>query len=493
MTMTNAQITADIMKVDVKLIEVFTVLNKHLQFQEAPQPFIDVELMTLFLLGKPTPSSTPIPIEVLNRNYINCIKDSQLPLPQTNLINKRGNQKDNDALSRSIEIHIKAIARGFKQTYLAEKAEEAKKRITHLLKGMKKTQQIDAHVVVGILRDTEIDNYTGEAKPLTFDKLYQNYYAVSNGLSLIETNLYQNELEQLLPSIQIHLDKLATSTFEESQAKQNFFSSLLEKTAGTLLYPIGQIYQRIEEIAHGENLTAHFTAFSMAAIAAWQGYVVGALIAASFLANPLLGAICTSLIATSATLATSSWGESLVHYAFNTRSATESSPLFSLTSRQENFLDSSGFDVKAIEEAIREYAVEFNQRPGDGLAFWKRSNQDIIDKIRTLKGGLENAEVTIRGKFFNLMKAEPEASPPQDLSIGKGQSEFFGQVTEVTATPITKQGVINAATHPTLFAEPPAHDFQGQDFKTEDFVDEQHYQQPSAFGPTPSAPMFNEF
>ena len=285
MSLTNAKITAEIETISEKFKCLLETMNESLQKNN--QAFIEPSKVIDCLLFSPNDPRTNIPkpltLAQLNLNYQSFITTNQLPL-STPLIKELSDQDDNRTLASNIQIHFLALASGFKEVYKASKTSEVNARITRLLEAMNHTQMvnkqplIEAGPFIKLLSDTGQTPLTGQTNTLSFASLDSNYAMLVNAqnfnlpISLIETSLLPADVESIMPGIMSHFDALAAPSLlnkHVTEPSYDLMLSLLEKTAATLLYPIGQTYLRMEELINGENLVANTAVLSIGAVAAW--------------------------------------------------------------------------------------------------------------------------------------------------------------------------------------------------------------------------------
>lgn len=221
----------------------------------------------------------------------------------------------------------------------------------------------------------------------------------------------------------------------------------------TLGYSAMQIFYRVDEIVHAEDMLANTGKLGVTAFAAWQGYMLGALLGAAYFANPLLGAICTAIIASAAGMALSKWGAELSHQATNTTSALSTDPRFCLSkSQKKRYKEDFGLNSDIADEALRECAIAIKNEPTNGLVFWQNPHAEIISLMRNIKTGNVAEQIIINDKLFDLtlpMKAQGQTV--ENNSIGKdglsnlNATEELPQAEVQSSTPIVTAVLIPRA------------------------------------------------
>lgn len=228
--------------------------------------------------------------------------------------------------------------------------------------------------------------------------------------------------------------------------------TLLIAAGGTLGYSVMQTYHRIEEILHGEDMLANTTKLSVTAFAAWQGYMLGISLGATYLANPLLGAICTAIIASAAGMKLSKWGAELAHQSTNTTSALAYDPRFCLTDNERYALIGKGYNPQMVEEAIRVIAIQIKKTPANGLKFWDNPHKPLIDLVRQLKQGYGYEILNFEGKCFDLMRrtAQAEVCAPPLYNVQPTKPIFYSD-SPPYAQPVSEGKTLATAVPPPQY------------------------------------------
>jgi len=215
-------------------------------------------------------------------------------------------------------------------------------------------------------------------------------------------------------------------------------------TAG---YSAMQTLYRADEIVHAEDMLANTAKLGVTALAAWQGYMLGAMLGAAFFANPLLGAICTAIIASAAGMAFSKWAVELAHQATNTTSAIGYDPRFCLSDSQVAYYEKSlGRNADVANEALRECAIAIKNEPTNGLVFWQNPHRPLINLMRNIKSGDVAEKIVINDKVFDLTL--PQKSLAQRAMFATKRSDYNPsqeKPTQAHAMPFTTKPVIATA------------------------------------------------
>ena len=389
MKLKNSDVTKIIETLTSDFREMLTTINKTSQrlhgYNIEPTAVIDQLLNT-------SDPQEPITIEQLNSNY-----QTIMGLPRHELlIEKTTDQDANQLIMQAAKIHLTAIAAGFVAYARKQEQEQAQQRAK-----AGRTRQAQPNVV------QHIHYHRGYRRDFFMDYLW---YQTIFGRNRYSSTPYYPEAPTT---------KKKKSDDEVSTAGLILGAVLVGAATATLGYSVMQTYYRIDEIIHNEDKMANIAKLTVTGFAAWQGFLVGTLIGATYFANPLLGAICTSIIASAAGMKLSKWGAQLVH-STNKDSALASDPRFCLTSSQAASLKSKGFDADVVQESLREIAIMIKTESTNGLKFWHNPHGPLITLMRELKSGYKNERLVLNGKTFELMAPNynisqefSEAHPPQ--------------------------------------------------------------------------------
>lgn len=182
---------------------------------------------------------------------------------------------------------------------------------------------------------------------------------------------------------------------------------MIGAAAVTIGYAVVESYKRCNEIINGEDILGNLTKLTVTGVAAWQGAIIGAMIGAAMFHNPILGAVCASVILAAVGMKLAKMVVSGYHSLTNDTSAIANDPRFCLSDKQSNKLFAQGYDPEVVKEAIREVGVLLKANNANGIMFWNQENSDrgnLVKLMRDLKAGFGYKDVVINGKSFNLMR-----------------------------------------------------------------------------------------
>jgi hypothetical protein len=105
-----------------------------------------------------------------------------------------------------------------------------------------------------------------------------------------------------------------------------------------------------------------------------------------------------------------------VQKAIPSESALDYDPRFCLSSSDISRLESKGYDVMAVSEAIREVAIAYDNvhKTASSFTFWSEDNREkatLTDLLRLLKSGLVCEQFEFNQKMFSLKQEIPTAIP----------------------------------------------------------------------------------
>ena len=369
MALTNADVTSVIEKLTVDFRVMLENLNttsmRNHNYRIEPTVVIDQ-----LLYHSNQANNIPLTVSQLNQNYRTIMALSS----NEELIKKDTNLSNNSTIMQSAVIHLTAIAAGFK----AYADEQQLKLQQENMSRAAKPKQVHIHHHHGYRRDYFMDY-------LWYQTLFgRDIYSPSYPA---QPTTKPNKKDE---------NKVSTAGILLAVA-------LVGSATTTLGYSIMQTYYRIEEILHNEDKLANIGKLTITAFAAWQGFLVGSLIGATYFANPLLGAVCTSIIASAAGMKLGKWSMELAHSSSKSDSALDYDPRFILSNSEYLKLADKGFAPNSVNEAIREVASMIKAQSANGLKFWHNPHGPLIDLMRELKSGYQYERLVINGKAFELM------------------------------------------------------------------------------------------
>lgn len=203
---------------------------------------------------------------------------------------------------------------------------------------------------------------------------------------------------------------------DENNAAQIILATLVVAAAVIAsLYVAIEAGRCIDQLAHAEDIFGNMCRLAMTAFGGALGVGSGLLFGASVLSMPILGAVCGCLVFSGLAIAASKKIIAAVHTATNDASALAYDPRFCLSEKEAAYLDSQGYDVFAVREAIRALAIVYDdaRKNAGTLMFWGAGNREkaaCIDDIRLLKQGwdINQKTITIGTKQFDLNKVDVE-------------------------------------------------------------------------------------
>src|SRR5690606_159131 len=151
-----------------------------------------------------------------------------------------------------------------------------------------------------------------------------------------------------------------------------------------------QALRSFDEMIHNENMLANISKLGAVGAAAISGAFIGMLIGASAFAMPVVGAILTAAIAAGVSFKLATMIHKHLQKSETTFSAIDGDNRFKLIESEWRNLEAQGFNPYAVNEAIRELAIEMKHTDANSLLFLGQAMKrrgEIIDSIRLLKSG----------------------------------------------------------------------------------------------------------
>ncbi len=360
MTLKNSEITSEIDLLSKKMMKLLEH-SKALAGSSQQQALVSLKDTINELLQNSYNSQT-ISLEELNANYRNIMKKKDLK--SSYLISPKAiySEDDKQRLAEAAQFHLKAITHGFEETVKTS------------------TTQTQATPRANVERQFHVHHYHGARDNFWRDMMF---YQMIFGNNNRNRGGYYPSQPQAPSQSKTDTEKQK----EVSWAGILIATSLIVGALATIGYTVAQTYYRMEEMVHGEDITGNAAKLSITALAALQGYMVGAILGAIFFSNPILAAVCTTILAASAGMAASKWGIEKIHQLLNNESALATDPRYYLTEKQKNNLIEKKINPDVVNEALRECAININDEPTNGLIFWQNPNADMIALVRNLKSG----------------------------------------------------------------------------------------------------------
>lgn len=376
-----------------------------LQIEELTKNFKRMNEQTLpnvkKLLG-PTYSNptAPISLETLNQNYKNITGTSKDLIP----VMVKYTPQDKQQLADIAVIQLRAIADGFEN--VAQNSTESTPKPAP--KKAARSSYVNRSAQTATPRNPRIEVYHYRRSDDNFwrDMMLWNMIFGNNGST---TNVYNN-----------YGDNNKNSEEKVGLAGIMFAGLMIAGALGTIGYSVMQTYYRIDEIVHGEDMLANTAKVSVTAFAAWQGYMLGAMLGAAAFANPVLGGLCAACIVSAGAMKLSKWGAELYHQSNNTTSALDYDPRFCLNASQESYYSQTlSLNSDVANEALRECAIAMKSDPTNGLIFWQNPHAELINLVRNIKTGNVPDKIIINEKTFDLslpMKPKQHFGPKPSMA-----------------------------------------------------------------------------
>lgn len=391
MALTNAQVTEVVEQLSTDFKALLQALNANARMQG--QGLIDAKMIISQLLYNPEPTQ-PITLAQINQNYRTIIGSGRSDQP-ANLrrlsyhLLPQGyhDQRDNSLVAGVADIQLRAIAEGFDayahRQQLEQEAQQQQRPAARATQTQSPRVVEVHHFHGGYYRDPFYDFYRDMwFYQMLFDNNHCHHHYPSQPAQPTQRRTEEEKDQVGWLGVMLAL-------------------ALVGGAVATLGYSVSQTYYRIDEMLHGEKTLDNTATLAVTAFAAWQGYLVGALIGASYFANPILGGLCSAIIASAAGMKAAKWGSELAN-ANNTKSALTTDPRFCLSKIEKHELEQKGYNVNVIEEALRECAIMIKQQPANGLKFWHNPHGPLIDLMRSLKQGYPQQNLVLGDKVFEL-------------------------------------------------------------------------------------------
>lgn len=360
MRLTNAQITQEIQRISERLIQ---YLNESRQ---------------------PNPSQT---IDTLLANWQNLrqLDNSFKSLNSgKSLITPKYLDYDDQLLS-VISLHLEAIKAGYQSVTQPK-------------------QKVNVYV-------KEVNYYANYYQPRPW---YHDYFLMS---LLMDSHRAPSAPNR--PSQQAHTREQSA---EEQKAKLGIGAilALIALSGAALvssLYVAIQTVKTLDEIFHGENLSANFSKLGITGLAAFSGAMVGLLLGASAFAMPIVGAVLTACVFAGISYKLCNLAQQNMTQSEHNQSAIDGDNRFKLTAKEEQGIAAKNLNPLMVKEALRELGIQYQQNRANSLRFWgseAKHQREIIHLVRELKSGNypENTIQIGRDKLFVLDRPTAAVVPP---------------------------------------------------------------------------------
>jgi len=266
-----------------------------------------------------------------------------------------------------------------------------------------------------------------EKQRLTIRQINNNFktiidrYRLNMNSTLIKEPACPIEQAQLMDYVLLHISTISEGFSNEILNKKPALkssTSLFDPAINFLTYPLLQTYINLEAIAHAENITGNSASLVFAALATWQGVMLGGMLSASLFFPPLFAAVCGGFLAAGAAFKIASWLEKYISSSLETDSALASDHRFFLSVKDQAHLlgMNRNYDLFMVSEALRECAIAFNALEKTQSTFWHTPKIEILEKVRQLKSGYKDAQFILNGKTFELI-AQPAFEQSNRLAV----------------------------------------------------------------------------
>lgn len=438
MPLKNAEITEIVESLSDNFTKLLKQLNANHQHQYGRNAMIDPMVVIGRLLYNPYPG-TNISIEQININYRE-LKGTASPYDIL-IPNNYESEADAQLVAKAATIHLTAIAAGF-NAYQQQQQQQAQQPERHQRHPRRRPERVEVHHYHhgyhyhrGYYRDPLLDFWMYQ---MIFDHHHHHYHQPTQPTTG-KTGGKSDENEVGILGLLLA-------------------AVLIGGAVASIGYTVMETYYRIDEMLHGEELLSNSIKLSVTALAGWQGFMLGALLGATYFANPILGAVCTSIIASAMGMKLSKWGAELATESFNETSAHNKDPRLCLTTTEKNHLHNKNplIDTDSVEEAIRHIAIMMKKEPNNGLKFWFNSHSDLIKTLRELKQGTFKSDyLVLDNKTFKLKLTDEEYAVQQQAKKTQTPEVRYSEQTEIpVAIPVDPPSY-----YQSLKTEKPSTDF----------------------------------
>lgn len=418
--LSNARITEKIAQMTPKLVELFAQRNALATRSRLPAPETLFATITALLHS---PNGMPISLAQLNANY-SALLNTTYTHKTVNLITPPGDATEQDLrnLASIACQHIEAIVDGYSLN-------TENTNTTTFARPQRNTTRQHHHHYHGCR-----DNFWRDMMfyQLLFNNSNRNYASYpSSSTSSNDSNKDQVSWAGILLAI-----------------------CMVGSALATIGYDVMQTYYRLEEICHGEDLIGNGTKLAATGVAAWLGYLVGAMIGAGCFANPILGGICLAIVSASTGMAAAKWAIGKWHESNEHNSALASDPRFCLTEKEKSKLIQLGINPNVAKEVLRECAISIENETTNGLIFWQNPHQELIEIARKIKSGKIEEIISMNATHKDELGEKHTITKEFHLKAPFQTTAAINiSLTEPTATPIQS---LNSEKIPVAYAQPMA-------------------------------------